>query len=62
MAQKKARKGPGRKVRRREAGRTKAAVENRAATGRRALRRTECRRVQKLYGKNTADCAQKVLA
>ena len=56
------RKGPDRRVRRREAGRRKAEAENRAATGKRARRRTEYARVQKLYIKNRADCARKVLA
>ena len=49
-------------MQRREAGRKKTAAENRAATGRRALRRTEYARVQKLYNKNRSDCARKVLA
>ena len=56
------RKGPDRRGRRREAGRRKAEAETRAATGRRARRRTEYARVQKLYSKNRADCARKVLA
>ena len=56
------RKGPDQRVRRREAGRRKAEAENRAAAGKRARRRTEYARVQKLYSKNRADCARKVLA
>lgn len=56
------RKGQDRRAQRWEAGWRKAAAENHAAIGRHALRRTEYTRVQKLYSKNRADCARKVLA
>ena len=54
------RKGPDQRVRRLKAVRRKVEAENRAATGRRALR-TEYARVQKLYTKNISECARKVL-